>query len=230
MNSTNHVSNPNIENKIIINDLDTTSLRLEIVEFVKTNLELGQIATPDFQEFEKEIIINGILEGLVKLKNRADIDSSRRVSKIIIAIIESKYNVLASKKNKFLKIRDLTWDRVFGVMFEIELILKSKPALLKEMLQFIEKIKEKCPYPYQYYWALEAKSKDPRAKLIPEEEFLLSYFGDYNKAINRNTKEFTSFYHKAQRKENGFFGIRKAIKGAIQTNAKNARKRASEDS
>jgi hypothetical protein len=213
---TNNASNPNSA-KIIISEVETTGLRLELVDYVKSVLDLSQIASIDFQDFEKDIIINGLLEGLVKLKNRTDTDSSKRISKIIMGIIEQRYDILASKKNKYLKLRDLSWDKVFGIIFEIKIILKSKPQLLQEMIVFIDKVKEKCPFPYQYYWILHAKSKDPRAKLIPEEIFLLSYLQDYDKAMNKNTREFTSHYQKIRNPKKGLFGLRDAIKTAWNT-------------
>lgn len=200
--------------KIIIADTETTTLRLEIVDYVKTQLEITAIASPDFLEFEKDIVLTGLLEGLVKLKNRADNDSSKRASRIILDIIEDHYDILASKKNKYLKLRDLSWDKVFGILPEIKILLKHKQVLLNDILIFINKVKEKCPLPYQYYWILNTRAKDPRSKLIPEEIFLLDYLQDYDKAITKNTKELKNHYRSESRQ--GMFGIRAAIKSVIK--------------
>lgn len=180
--------------KTAISDVETTALRLEIVALVKNRLEQKDTASNDFLEFERDVVILGVLESLVKLKNRAETDSTRTISRKILEIIEEKYDVLASKKNKFLKLRDLSWDRVFGIIPEIRIILKSKPTLLFDTELFIAKVKEKCAYPYQYYWLLESRAKDPRSNLTTEEQFLLAYLRDYDKAINRNTKEVVDHY------------------------------------
>lgn len=205
------------EDKIVIADTETTTLRLEIVEYVKKQLEITEIASIDFLEFEKDIVLTGLLEGLVKLKNRTDSDSSKRASRIILDIVEERYDIVASKKNKYLKLRDLSWDKVFCVLPEIQILLKKKPALLTDILIFVNKVKEKCPRPYQYYWILNTRAKDPRSKLIPEEVFLLDYLKDYDKAITKNTKDLKNHYKDEVNTQNkqGLFGIRAAIKSAM---------------
>jgi hypothetical protein len=219
LNNPSQINNPQTTNKTVISDTETTHLRLEVVEYVRAKLDIAQIASVDFQDFERDIVIAGLLEGLVNLKNRSETDSSRRISRIILAIIEQNYEILASKHNKYLKLRDLSWDKVFGIIPEIRILLKGKPAMMNDIIVFIGKVKEKCPFPYQYYWILHTKSKDPRAKLIPEEIFLFSYLQDYVKAMNKNTKELSDHYKQGEKDKEikkGMFGLRAAIKSVFE--------------
>jgi hypothetical protein len=211
VNQANTASYPQQSTKNVIYDTDSTSLRLEIIDLIKQKIDNSLLTSTDFLDFEKEMIIKGALESLVNLKSRVEADSSRQVSKIILHILEQNYYILASKNNKYLKLRDLSWNQVFGIMPEIRVVLKNKQNLLHDLELFISQVQDKCSHPYQYYWLLLDKSKDPRAILTPEENFLLNYLQSYDKAMNKNSKVTKSFYESQQNSDKKF-SIRKMIK------------------
>jgi hypothetical protein len=178
--------------KPAISDNESTGLRIEIIDYAKSRLDADQLNSSDFRDFETDIMIRGVLEGLVKLKDRAETDSAKQISKKILKVIEERYDILASVNNRYLKLRDLSWDKVFGVLPEIRQILKNRTSLSVQIVEFIDRIKEKCAHPYQYYWLLEEKFRDDRATKTEVEEFLYRYLGKYKRVTDQRAKDVNS--------------------------------------